>query len=251
MAASTTMTDYLGKGLLSARPASLTLAAGVMGLYYATDTKLMYVWDGSAWATSGASPYYASTPVLPLTTDVTLEKDGGTTASISQSTRGIIADVTGAAATDKNVLLSKGAVGSSFTLIAFMGTPTMWRRYMALGLYIKETSSGKIKACCFAGGTSGALSYRRMSWTDITTFSTSTDVVEHFPTGPVWMKMVVSGTTVTISISVDGETFEQIDTFTEAFLGAINTAGVFFGVNQTDGQQGVHAFAHVMGLTLA
>lgn len=47
--ASGRLIDYLGEGLFSARPAAPDLAAGALGLYYATDTSTLYAWDGSAW----------------------------------------------------------------------------------------------------------------------------------------------------------------------------------------------------------
>ncbi len=51
--ASGRLIDYLGEGLFSARPAAPDLAAGALGLYYATDTNTLYAWDGSAWDTIG------------------------------------------------------------------------------------------------------------------------------------------------------------------------------------------------------
>lgn len=50
MSASGRLVDYLGKGLASARPASLTLTTGAVGLYYATDTGVLSAWTGSAWS---------------------------------------------------------------------------------------------------------------------------------------------------------------------------------------------------------
>lgn len=51
--ASGRLIDYLGEGLFSARPVTPNLAAGALGLYYATDTNTLYAWDGSAWDTVG------------------------------------------------------------------------------------------------------------------------------------------------------------------------------------------------------
>lgn len=51
--ASGRLIDYLGEGLFSARPVTPNLAAGTLGLYYATDTNTLYAWDGSAWDTVG------------------------------------------------------------------------------------------------------------------------------------------------------------------------------------------------------
>ncbi len=55
--ASGRLADYLGKGLASARPATLTLHPEAVGLWYSTDTGVISTWDGSLWhdVTSGAS----------------------------------------------------------------------------------------------------------------------------------------------------------------------------------------------------
>jgi hypothetical protein len=51
---STLIIDYLGVGVAASRPATLTLAAGGLGLYWATDTGVLSSWDGSAWHTASA-----------------------------------------------------------------------------------------------------------------------------------------------------------------------------------------------------
>lgn len=45
----TLITDYLGRGLASARPSSVLVAAGALALWYSTDTDEVDKWDGSAW----------------------------------------------------------------------------------------------------------------------------------------------------------------------------------------------------------
>lgn len=62
--ASGRLIDYLGEGLFSARPVTPNLAAGALGLYYATDTNVLYGWDGSAWDVVGGnnSPITVTTP---------------------------------------------------------------------------------------------------------------------------------------------------------------------------------------------
>lgn len=47
--ASGRLADYLGKGLASARPATLDLHPEAVGLWYSTDTDTLSAWDGSAW----------------------------------------------------------------------------------------------------------------------------------------------------------------------------------------------------------
>ena len=51
MAESTLLTDYMGRGLASARPTSLSVATNALALYYATDTSTWAYWNGSGWTT--------------------------------------------------------------------------------------------------------------------------------------------------------------------------------------------------------
>jgi len=53
MAYSGNIVDYLGHGLAADRPASLALSPGALGLYYAADDELLWLWDGSWHAESG------------------------------------------------------------------------------------------------------------------------------------------------------------------------------------------------------
>lgn len=75
MAASTVITDYMAHGVIASRPASLTLATGAIGLYYADDTGIAYAWDGSAWQTLGPS-FAAGAITNRITSDVTLTVAG-------------------------------------------------------------------------------------------------------------------------------------------------------------------------------
>jgi hypothetical protein len=49
--------DYLGSGVIGDRPVSLDLYAGSLGLWYASDTEVLSLWDGSTWTnvTSGTT----------------------------------------------------------------------------------------------------------------------------------------------------------------------------------------------------
>lgn len=53
---SRSITEYLGTGLLSARPVTPDVVSGCSAGYFATDTGIFYVWDGTAWQSTGGSP---------------------------------------------------------------------------------------------------------------------------------------------------------------------------------------------------
>lgn len=51
MTASTLITDYVGRGVAASRPATPNVPTGATAVYYATDTDILSIWDGSAWDT--------------------------------------------------------------------------------------------------------------------------------------------------------------------------------------------------------
>lgn len=46
---SSVITDYLGSGPIADRPTTPDIPDGATAIWYATDTTVLYVWDGSAW----------------------------------------------------------------------------------------------------------------------------------------------------------------------------------------------------------
>lgn len=73
MASSGRLIDYLASGTAASRPASLTLASGSVGIYFATDTNALSFWTGSAWVSpsiSGGVAWGAITGTLTSQTDL-------------------------------------------------------------------------------------------------------------------------------------------------------------------------------------
>lgn len=69
MTTTSKVTDYLGVGLLAARPISLSLAPGGLGFYYATDTSQLFVWTGASWAIVATSAVISSVGQTALGTN--------------------------------------------------------------------------------------------------------------------------------------------------------------------------------------
>lgn len=78
------ITDYIDVGLLAARPATPDIQAGESTLYYATDTGILYVWDGSAWQN------VTSTAGTVTSVDVSGGMTGLTTSGGPVTTSGVI-----------------------------------------------------------------------------------------------------------------------------------------------------------------
>lgn len=104
MATSNSIIDFLAHGTHAARPASLTLASGAIGIYYEDDTGDAFVWDGSAWQPIAAGG--AGTP-------------GGSNHQIQYNNAGAFG---GLALTDGQLLIgSTGATPATATLTAGTG----------------------------------------------------------------------------------------------------------------------------------
>lgn len=78
--ASGRLADYLGYGLIADRPASLTLMAEAVGLWFATDTGVLSAWDGSAWADTSSTTTTSAVTALSIASgvvniDLSLGKD--------------------------------------------------------------------------------------------------------------------------------------------------------------------------------
>ncbi len=64
--------DYLGSGVIGDRPATPDLYSGSLGLWFATDTEILSLWDGSTWTDVSGS---AVNSVNGLTGTVVLALD--------------------------------------------------------------------------------------------------------------------------------------------------------------------------------
>lgn len=182
------------------------------------------------------SPFWATPPTLPTLagTGLALFKDAGTTASLTDVTRGISISVLGAGAVDRNVCVDKVTPGSTgWTLTTLLVPNLMVRDFMTLGLYARDSAGGKIHVFAFGG--SGGFKLRDIYWTNITTFSSTADLpfLNAFQ-GPLWMQLVDTGTNFVLNLSFDGEMFwPQLTVSRTAFLpGAATNYGVWLGVNQ-------------------
>jgi hypothetical protein len=71
MAYSGNIVDYIGEGLASARPVTPTLTPGALGLYYATDTGAISLWDGSTWHGVNNQPVSLQWAISDETTSIT------------------------------------------------------------------------------------------------------------------------------------------------------------------------------------
>lgn len=208
---------------------------------------------GGSGGGGGMSPFSPYVPLVRTASEFTLVKDAGTTASMTDTTRGVTLSVTGGGATDKNALMSQTPANpAAWSMTALISTPSLFRTYMSYGLFARDSGTGKIVAFTIAGYTSGAERYRRLQWNSLTSFSSSSDLgVSYTQPSPVWLKLEQASGNFIFSISSDGENFTIIETVSATgFLAATTDVGIFFGVNQSAAPTSVVEHLHVLGFGL-
>lgn len=143
MATPRQITDFMMRGTHAARPASPTVAAGEIMLYFETDTLNSFIWTGSAW----------------------VQANGGLPPQIVQSAQAVNRDAVtlGAAPTSGNLmlgLLSDGTnttVGATWTLLQATSQPNdntiILRKYVQAGQSATQDPNGNSGT----GGTTGVV----------------------------------------------------------------------------------------------
>jgi hypothetical protein len=86
--ASGRLIDYLGVGDIGDRPASPTLFADTLGLYWAVDEDILYAWDGSAWEVAAAPPAAEVLTYQLAASDLTTDLEDGTNNAYFRAPRG-------------------------------------------------------------------------------------------------------------------------------------------------------------------
>lgn len=110
--ASGLLIDYLGSGVIADRPASLTLFAASLGVWFSTDTGVLSVWDGSSWSDIGGGG--SGDVVGPASSvDLTLPRYDGTTGKLLQGSGVTLTDSDEISGYRGNVRLE---TGTTYTL---------------------------------------------------------------------------------------------------------------------------------------
>ena len=106
------------------------------------------------------------------------------------------------AGTGENVrMLTQALPAAPYTATACLVPSILSQNYHAVGVCLRESGTGKILAAVTAFNTNHAL--RAYKWTTPTTFSTQVITVAPY-VSPIWLQMARSGSTLTLSWSVDG-----------------------------------------------
>jgi hypothetical protein len=113
MATSGRLIDYLGSGLASARPATPTLFAGTLGVYFATDTSVVSYWNGSSWFVQAAL-----TNPMTAVGDLIIGSTAGAPARLAASTNGYVLTLASGAPTWAAPSAATAALGDDTIALA-------------------------------------------------------------------------------------------------------------------------------------
>lgn len=214
------------------------------------DGRLTAAANGSSGG-GGTSPFWATAPVAPTTSLFSIINGTGGTATMTNTTRGVILE---APAGSYNVLMQQNIPSATYTLQALFNLNFPITEFRRFGLFIKDNATGRIRAYELACNSLVALAVAKgMSWTDIDTFAAQNDFsAAKLPIqGVFWLRLVVGGTNLTFSMSMDGEYW--LDFVTESktlFTATPDRCGIIYNNDVTETPNGTSR-AHTMGYTCA
>ena len=226
MVASSLLTTYLGSGPLAARPPSPAIPAGGSALYYATDSSVLYVYDGSTWDSVGGGSVpvgdYAYDPPIAGTDLPTAVLGAGCTLTATDvSLKGLSLELT--TGTQRAAARVATPPSTPFTVTALSSVYGLSNAELGWGICLRNSSNNRMLVL-YETPSSSVIAFQ--SWADITTFNGAIDSVSnpnYYRQSPVYLAVHVSaGGTVTAYWSSNGANWLALATTTT--LGAYLTA---------------------------
>lgn len=188
---------------------------------------------------------------IPTTATFSLVQGVAGSATVANTSRGVRLSVTGAGAVDRNALLEVASPSATWTLDALILPNVLQRNFLTFGVYVKDSATGKIHA--FTNAWNAAVVFRQLRWTNLTTFSTSSDLSTIYAlASPLYFRLVLDAVNLTAFLSTDGEAYIQIYQIAKFnFVPAITHCGIFFGVNQQTAPQNMTEYLNVFSFHVA
>lgn len=229
MPASTLITDYMGVGLASARPAGPSLGTGVLGVYYATDTKVLSAWDGTSWTTVGGGTagvgYGMARPPFsrPALGSFTWTNQGTATATDWANGPLTIQGLGAGAGVNTWRGLGMAVPGAApWTLTAELGNGSYPGQDPGVGVYVYDGT----KLTWFGNQTNGGAKTTIANFTNVTTWNSAPlDILARTATR-WWWRINNDGTNLNFYNSENGADWALVySALVGSWLGAITLAG--------------------------
>lgn len=228
-----TPSNYLtvsGNGHNIYSPAFLTSSSTVrLGI---EGQRVLFRYDGSAWR---ATDQTFDLLLAPRTADFTKLEGTGSSTTMDDVFNGVRLTLTGGNSVSRTALLEKTTPGSTFTMQACLSHQVAFRNYPFVGLYAKDSSSGKIQTFCIAsnnaaGNVAAMPVFRTSNWSSITTYVA--DQATYYGAihwSPIFFRLVLDATNFTVYVSADGASWVMMEQVSKSsYLPAIDRCGVFF-----------------------
>lgn len=230
-------------------PASYTGASLKIVRVNAGETGLEFATASGA----GVSPFYSTVPVVPVVGSFTLS---GATASMAQTTRGVLMgnSATGGA----NSLITVAKPTANFDMKVWgLANPAGARRFLQIQLAISDGTKVVSFGPVTTGGANFPAQLRNINWTNVNTYSsdpvTPGGANDFWPNGlwPFWQRLQFDGTNFLYSMSNDGENWALCFTTAPSFIAAasVTRVGVLFGNGGNDNPSGATDTYHVYSFT--
>lgn len=225
MASSSRIIDYLGEGTAASRPASLSIASTALGLYYATDTKVLSLWNGASWdvLSSGGTAY--NVPAA-----ATFSFVNQNSATLTDHTNGpLVWSCPTTLGSDEISAAHKAVPSGSWTL-------TCLANYLETsdGLMFGVDDGTKVHFILVASdGSSPGYQLQVQHWNSFTSPSGSgTDASAPVKTPmPLWLRIVYNSSTPSLSYEYSADGFQWFTIFTESGSLFLTPTNYFFGAD--------------------
>lgn len=193
------------------------------------------VWQTTSPSVPAMSPFWITPPTPPTIAPFTLNKGGGTTATMTNSTRGVILNITRAASGDRGAQLSQAVpngAGNPFVMTALLSIPPSILTSDTFALFVGD-ATGKMQTWGYGGG-----NWSDIRWTTLDVFAAggTAFAANYRPTGPLWLRLTLDATNLTLETSSDGENWQRVHVLAKgAFLGSITVCGIEYMTNPGGG----------------
>lgn len=183
-------------------------------------------WAVAGSGTSSLSPFWTTPPTPPTTTPFTLVKGGSTTASMSNSTRGVVFSVTRNSSGDRGAQMSQSVpngAGVPFVMTALFSMPAGILTSDTYAFFVGD-ATGKVQTWGYGGG-----SWSDIRWTTLDSFTSggAAFAANFRPPAPLWMRLTLDATNLTLETSSDGQNWQRVHILAKgAFLGSITLCGI-------------------------
>lgn len=203
---------------------------------------------GGGGGGGGVTPYWAATPTPPTISPFTLIKDVTTTGSMTNTTRGVQLSLTPTGGIRNMMAYQTVPGGGLWTATGLFVPNGITGPNNTIGIGIRDNTTARItNMALFNPNAQGSGQAFINHWGPIDSFggNDASAVVNYL--GPFWLRVQLDATSLILSLSYDGESFNQVLSIAKNFwCASLDQVGPFICTNPGGTPTGNPATVHLM-----